>query len=121
MNILYERYKKPIFIVESGLGAEDYLIDGTVHDDYRIDYFEKHIYQMEQAINIDGVDCLGYLSWGPIDLVSASTAEMRKRYGFIYVDLNDKLEGSGKKKKKKSFYWYKDVISNNGLNGRNSI
>lgn len=87
MNSLYDRYQKPLFIVENGLGAVDKVeADGSIHDTYRIDYLRAHIEQMEKAINEDGLPLLGYTTWGPIDLVSASTGEMKKRYGFIYVD-----------------------------------
>ena len=85
MNSLYDRYQKPLFIVENGLGAVDKVeADGSIHDTYRIDYLRAHIEQMEKAINEDGLPLLGYTTWGPIDLVSASTGEMKKRYGFIY-------------------------------------
>ena len=98
----------------------DYLIkdeieeDGTIQDDYRIDYLREHIKAMEQAINEDGVDLLGYTAWGCIDLVSASTGEMSKRYGFIYVDKDDQGNGTLERRKKKSFDWYKKVIESNG-------
>ena len=117
-NQLWDRYQKPLFIVENGLGAVDRLVVGedggyTVEDDYRIDYLREHIRQMGEAIE-DGVELIGYTAWGCIDLVSASTAEMRKRYGFIYVDRNDDGSGSLKRYKKKSFEWYKRVIETNG-------
>lgn len=116
LNELYNRYQKPVFVVENGLGAVDKMTsDGQIIDDYRIAYLRAHIEQMAKAIE-DGVDLMGYTPWGCIDLVSASTGEMSKRYGFIYVDLNDKIEGSGKRMKKKSFDWYKQVISSNGAN-----
>ena len=116
MNSLYERYQKPLFIVENGLGAVDVLNeDGTVDDDYRIAYLEAHIKNMIDAVELDGVELLGYTSWGCIDLVSASTGEMKKRYGFIYVDKDNEGNGTLKRYKKKSFYWYKNVIKNNGL------
>ena len=86
LNKIYGRYRKPVFIVECGLGAQDEFDGVTVHDDYRIDYLKKHIVELKKAVAIDGVDLMGFLSWGPIDLVSASTGEMKKRYGFIYVD-----------------------------------
>ena len=115
LNQLYDRYQKPLFIVENGLGAhDDPDKDHYVEDDYRIDYLKEHIKAMAGAID-DGVDLMGYTPWGCIDLVSASTGEMSKRYGFIYVDLDDNGEGTLKRYPKKSFYWYKDVISNNGL------
>lgn len=101
-------------IVENGLGAFDKLEDGTVHDSYRIDYFKSHIRAMEQAIE-DGVELMGYTPWGCIDLVSLSTGEMAKRYGFIYVDRNNDGSGSLKRIKKDSFDFYKEIIENNGL------
>lgn len=114
LNELYNRYQKPVFVVENGLGAVDEITaEGQIIDDYRIDYLRAHIEQMAKAIE-DGVDLMGYTPWGCIDLVSASTGEMSKRYGFIYVDLDDKIEGSGKRMKKKSFDWYKQVIATNG-------
>lgn len=114
LNELYNRYQKPVFVVENGLGAVDEInAEGQIIDDYRIDYLRAHIEQMANAIE-DGVDLMGYTPWGCIDLVSASTGEMSKRYGFIYVDLDDKIEGSGKRMKKKSFDWYKQVIASNG-------
>ena len=117
MNALYDRYQKPLFIVENGLGAVDTLTeDGTVEDDYRIAYLEAHIKAMTDAVEIDGVDLIGYTPWGCIDLVSASTGEMKKRYGFIYVDKDNEGNGTLKRYKKKSFEWYKNVIKNNGLN-----
>ncbi|RZI48061.1 glycoside hydrolase family 1 protein [Lactococcus kimchii] len=116
LNDLYGRYQVPLFIVENGLGAIDQVNeDGTIEDDYRIDYLRKHIKAMEEAI-ADGVDVMGYTPWGCIDLVSASTGEMSKRYGFIYVDLDDEGVGTGKRSKKKSFDWYKEVIASNGKN-----
>ena len=116
MNALYDRYQKPLFIVENGLGAMDVLNEeGTVEDDYRIAYLEAHIKEMIKAVELDGVDLLGYTSWGCIDLVSASTGEMKKRYGFIYVDKDNAGNGDLKRYKKKSFNWYKNVIANNGL------
>ena len=118
LNQFYDRYQKPLFIVENGLGARDELIekDGvlTVEDDYRIEYMREHLLQVEEAIE-DGVEVLGYTSWGCIDLVSASTAQMSKRYGFIYVDRNDDGSGSMTRYRKKSFYWYRDVIASNGV------
>lgn len=111
---LYDRYRKPLFIVENGLGAKDELINGTVEDDYRIDYFKNHFVAMLDAIEYDGVDLLGYTSWACIDLVSESTKQFSKRYGFVYVDCDDYGEGSFDRYKKKSFYWYKDVIASNG-------
>ena len=112
---LYDRYRKPLFIVENGLGASDFLKpDGTVDDDYRIEYLKAHMQQMYAAIEEDGVDLMGYTSWGCIDLVSASTNQMSKRYGYIYVDMDDWGNGSLKRYRKKSFYWYKKVIETNG-------
>ena len=119
LNTYYDRYQKPLFIVENGLGAKDTLLseekDGYwVEDDYRIQYMNDHLIQVSKAINDDGVEVMGYTSWGCIDLISASTAEMKKRYGFIYVDRNNVGTGSFKRYKKKSFYWYKKVIETNG-------
>lgn len=118
LNRLWDTYQKPLFIVENGLGAVDKLVknkegEWTVEDDYRIDYLREHIKQMEEAIE-DGVKVMGYTTWGCIDLVSASTAELKKRYGFIYVDRNDDGTGTLKRYKKKSYYWYKNVIASNG-------
>ncbi|MFD1179137.1 glycoside hydrolase family 1 protein [Paenibacillus puldeungensis] len=114
LNNFYDRYQKPLFIVENGLGAYDKVEeDGSIHDTYRIDYLRQHIAQMKEAIK-DGVDLIGYTSWGPIDLVSMSTSEMSKRYGFIYVDLDDEGNGTLKRSKKDSFQWYKQVIATNG-------
>ena len=108
---LYERYHLPLFIVENGLGAVDSIEeDGQIHDDYRIDYFREHIQAARDAVVLDWVDLMGYLPWGCIDLVSAGTGEMKKRYGFIYVDMNDNGKGSLKRIRKDSFYWYKKVI-----------
>ncbi|MFF2446554.1 6-phospho-beta-glucosidase [Neobacillus sp. NPDC058068] len=113
-NQLYDRYQKPLFVVENGLGAvDDVTPEGEVNDDYRIDYLRKHIAEMAEAIE-DGVEILGYTSWGPIDLVSASSGEMKKRYGYIYVDKDNEGSGSLKRIKKKSFDWYKNVIATNG-------
>jgi len=112
-NELYDRYQKPLFIVENGLGAKDVVEDGKVKDDYRIDYLREHLIQMAEVIK-DGVPLMGYTSWGCIDLVSASTGEMSKRYGYIYVDIDDQGKGTGKRIKKKSFDWYKEVIHTNG-------
>lgn len=115
MNSLYDRYQKPLFIVENGLGAVDSPdADGRIHDDYRIDYLREHIQAMKDAINEDGVELLGYTVWGCIDLVSASTGEMKKRYGFIYVDKDNDGKGTLKRSKKDSFDWYKKVIETNG-------
>lgn len=115
LNELWERYQLPLFIVENGMGAQDILEeDKTCHDPYHIDYLRSHIQAMSDAINEDGVDVMGYTPWGCIDLVSASTGEMHKRYGFIYVDYQDDGTGDGKRYKKDSFYWYKKVIASNG-------
>lgn len=114
LNDFYTRYELPLFIVENGLGAYDKVeADGSIHDEYRIDYLRKHIEQMQEAIT-DGVELLGYTSWGPIDLVSASTSEMSKRYGFIYVDQDDDGNGTLARSRKDSFFWYKQVIESNG-------
>lgn len=119
LNELYDRYQLPLFIVENGLGAADELVQGgdgewTVLDDYRISYLKEHLLQVEEAIR-DGVEVMGYTSWGCIDLVSASTAELKKRYGYIYVDRNDDGNGTLKRYRKKSFYWYQKVIETNGV------
>ncbi|MBP2076388.1 glycoside hydrolase family 1 protein [Oceanobacillus polygoni] len=114
LNELYDRYQLPLFLVENGLGAYDKVeADGSIHDDYRIDYLKKHIEQMKEAIG-DGVDLMGYLAWGPIDLVSMSTSEMSKRYGFVYVDKDDEGNGTLERSRKDSFFWYKKVIGSNG-------
>ena len=115
LDQVYDRYQKPILIAENGLGALDVReADGSVNDDYRIEYLKKHIEAMHDAVAEDGVDLMGYTMWGPIDLVSASTGEMRKRYGFIYVDKQDDATGTLARSRKKSFYWYKKVIESNG-------
>ena len=113
LNEYWDRWQKPLFIVENGLGARDELVDGMVADDYRISYMNDHLVQVGEALS-DGVAVLGYTAWGCIDLVSMSTAEMSKRYGFIYVDRNDDGSGTLQRYRKKSFYWYKDVIASNG-------
>ncbi len=115
LNWLYDRYQLPLFIVENGLGANDVVEeDGTINDDYRIQYLQDHISEMKKAVEIDGVDLIGYTPWGCIDIISASTGEMKKRYGFIYVDRDNAGNGSLARSKKKSFDWYKKVISTNG-------
>ena len=115
LNKIYDKYQLPLMVVENGLGAIDHFEeDGTIQDDYRIDYLKKHIEQMKIAIEYDGVEIWGYTSWGCIDLVSAGTGEMTKRYGFVYVDMDDQGNGSLKRTKKKSFEWYKKVIKSNG-------
>lgn len=118
LNQFWDKYRKPLFIVENGLGARDELIDDghggkTVDDDYRINYMRDHLLQVKEAIE-DGVEVMGYTSWGCIDLVSASTAQLAKRYGLIYVDRNDDGSGTLNRYKKKSFNWYKEVIASNG-------
>lgn len=115
LNTLYERYQKPIFIVENGFGAIDELnADGQIDDSYRIDYLKAHIEQTKKAVNLDGVDVIGYTVWGCIDCVSFTTGEMKKRYGFIYVDRDNDGNGTLERKRKKSFGWYKQVIESNG-------
>lgn len=119
MNSLYDRYQKPLFIVENGLGARDELIvdengSKTVEDDYRIAYLREHIKAFKDAVELDGIPLLGYTTWGCIDLVSASTGEMSKRYGFIHVDRDDAGNGTMERSRKKSFDWYKKVIASNG-------
>lgn len=115
MNDLYDRYQKPLFIVENGLGAVDTPNeDGKINDVYRIEYLRAHIAAMKEAIDQDGVELLGYTSWGCIDLVSAGTGEMKKRYGYIYVDRDNEGNGTLARSKKQSFYWYKKVIASNG-------
>ena len=115
LNTLYDRYQKPLFIVENGLGAKDTPDEnGFVDDDYRIEYLSSHVKAMMDAVEKDGVDLIGYTAWGWLDLVSATTGEMSKRYGMVYVDLDDFGKGTGKRIPKKSFYWYKNVIESNG-------
>ena len=115
LNEIYDRYHKPMFIVENGLGAPDTINeDGSIDDDYRIEYLKKHIQAMKDAVEYDGVDLMGYTSWGCIDIVSAGTGEMKKRYGFVYVERHDDGTGNFSRRKKKSFDWYKGVIKSNG-------
>ena len=115
LNTIWDRYQKPMFIVENGLGAVDTPNEaGEIEDDYRIDYLAAHIKAMRDAIHEDGVILWGYTTWGCIDLVSAGTGEMKKRYGFIYVDRDNEGKGSLERSRKKSFYWYKEVIATNG-------
>lgn len=115
LNNLYYRYQVPLFCVENGLGAVDKVEeDGSINDNYRIEYLRKHIDEMKKAVTIDGVDLMGYTTWGCIDLISASTGEMKKRYGFIYVDKDNDGNGTLARYRKKSFYWYKNVIATNG-------
>ena len=114
MNEIYDRYQKPLFIVENGLGAVDTKeADGSINDDYRIEYLREHIREMKEAV-IDGVELMGYTPWGCIDLISAGTGEMKKRYGFIYVDRDNDGNGTLERSRKKSFEWYKKVIASNG-------
>jgi 6-phospho-beta-glucosidase len=119
LNMFWDRWQKPLFIVENGLGSVDELVDDgqggkTVHDAYRISYLKKHLIQVREAI-ADGVAVMGYTTWGCIDIVSASTAELKKRYGFIYVDRHDDGSGTLARYKKDSFFWYKDIIASNGV------
>ena len=112
---LYDRYRVPLFIVENGLGARDKVSeDGHIHDPYRADYLDEHVRAMSDAINVDGVELMGYTWWGCIDLISESTRQMSKRYGFIYVDLDDEGNGSYERIRKDSFYRYRDVIASRG-------
>ncbi|NOI24671.1 glycoside hydrolase family 1 protein [Vibrio mediterranei] len=114
LNFLHDRYQKPLFIVENGLGARDEIdANGNIEDDYRIKYLNDHLVQAREAIE-DGVELMGFTSWGPIDLVANSTAEMSKRYGFIYVDRHDDGNGTLERKRKKSFHWYQQVIKTQG-------
>lgn len=116
LNKLYDRYQVPLMVVENGLGALDKVEeDGSIHDQYRIDYLESHVKQMYEAIE-DGVDLMGYTWWGCTDLVSASTSEMFKRYGFVYVDADDQGNGSFDRSRKDSFFYYKDLIATRGAN-----
>lgn len=115
LNNLYDRYQIPLFIVENGLGAVDKVEeDGSIIDDYRIDYLSQHVKAFKDAVEIDHVDLMGYTPWGPIDIVSAGTGEMKKRYGFVYVNKDDDGKGDLSRSRKKSFYWYKKVILTNG-------
>ena len=114
LNEIYGRYQVPIMIVENGLGAIDTVeADGSIHDDYRIAYLKDHVRAMSEAID-DGVELIAFTPWGCIDLVSASTGEMRKRYGFIYVDMDDDGNGDLHRARKDSFYWYQKVCQSNG-------
>ncbi|RYL94960.1 6-phospho-beta-glucosidase [Sporolactobacillus sp. THM7-4] len=114
LNLLYDRYHKPLFIVENGLGARDEIEpDGSINDDYRIKYLNDHLVQVAEAIK-DGVNVIGYTAWSPIDVVSAGTGEMEKRYGLIYVDRDNQGKGTLERRKKKSFYWYREVIDTGG-------
>lgn len=112
---LYDRYRLPLFIVENGLGTLDKVEeDGSIQDDYRIHYIKEHIKTMYDAMVEDGVELMGYTTWGCIDLVSNSTNQMSKRYGLVYVDSDDYGNGTYKRTRKKSFYWYKNLIESNG-------
>lgn len=114
LNYYYDRYQKPIIIAENGYGSKDEVSnDGKIHDDYRIDYLSRHVAAIKEAIK-DGVEVIGYYPWGPIDLISCSSSEMSKRYGFIYVDMDDYGKGSKQRIKKDSFYWYQRVVASNG-------
>ena len=110
---LYDRYNLPIMIIENGLGATDKEENGSIHDDYRIEYLRQHIQAMKEAVE-EGVEVMGYTIWGIVDLVSASTGQIEKRYGTIYVDVDDEGKGTFRRYKKDSFYWYKKVIESNG-------
>ena len=115
LNLLYERYEKPIFIVENGFGAMDKIEeDGMIHDNYRIAYLKAHIEEMKKAVVLDGAKVIGYTPWGCLDCVSFTTGEMKKRYGFIYVDKDNEGRGTLNRSRKESFYWYKKVIESNG-------
>ncbi|MDR2096948.1 MAG: family 1 glycosylhydrolase [Spirochaetaceae bacterium] len=114
LNMFWDRYEVPVIIAENGLGAFDKVgVDGKIHDAYRIDYLKAHIEQVREAV-MDGVNVFGYCPWGPIDIISASSSEMDKRYGFIYVDYDTYGNGSGKRLLKDSYQWYKQVIASNG-------
>lgn len=115
LNWMQDRWRKPIMIVENGFGAYDKVEDGKIHDNYRIDYLRAHVAELEKAVVVDGVNVIGYMMWSPIDLISASTGEMAKRYGLIYVDQDDKGQGSGERLRKDSFYWYQKVIQSDGV------
>lgn len=114
LNTIYDRYQLPIMIVENGLGARDELVDGAIEDDYRIDYLRQHINAMKEAIEIDGVEVIGYLPWSVMDLIALSTGNIEKRYGFIYVDVDNDGNGTYQRIPKKSYYWYKSVIESKG-------
>lgn len=114
LNYIDRRYNIPVIITENGIGVDDQFVDGTVDDGYRIDFLKDHIEQMKKAVVEDGVKCLGFFVWSPLDIVSASSGEMKKRYGFIYVDKHDDGTGTNQRYKKKSFDWYKNVIETNG-------
>ena len=114
LNVLSERYELPLFIVENGIGLHEPMTTEEIQDDARIEYFAAHIAEVKKAVEDDGVALMGYLPWGPIDIVSAGTGEMEKRYGFIYVDKDNEGNGTLKRRPKKSFYWYRKVIETNG-------
>ncbi len=115
LNELYDRYQKPVFVIENGLGEIDKKEeDGSVHDHYRMEYLADHLKAIRDAITIDHVPCFGYTMWGPIDLVSLGTGEMKKRYGFVYVDMDDKGNGTLERSRKDSFFWMKKVIASRG-------
>ena len=114
LNELYDRYQKPLFVIENGMGAVDILENGKIHDYYRIKYVAEHLKQLRDAIVIDKVPCFGYTMWGCTDLISLASGQMKKRYGFVYVDMNDYGQGSLQRYRKDSFYWYKKVIKTNG-------
>lgn len=114
LNYTYRKYGLPIMVTENGIGAVDEMVDGKIHDEYRIDYLKAHLSELKKAVIEDHVECFGYLMWGPIDLVSATTGEMKKRYGFIYVDKHDDGTGDLSRYKKDSFYWYQNIIQTQG-------
>ena len=117
LNYFYDLYQLPLFIVENGFGAIDQKeSDGSVNDQYRIEYLQSHLREMKKAVVEDGVDLMGYTPWGCIDLVSAGTGEMKKRYGFIYVDKDNEGNGTLERSRKKSFWWYQQTIKSNGEN-----
>lgn len=113
LNKLYDTYRKPLFVVENGIGVKEELEECSVEDDYRIDYLKQHLLQIDEAMK-DGVPVMGYTMWSPMDIVSNSTGEMSKRYGLIYVDVDNDGKGTFKRYRKKSFYWYKQVIESKG-------
>ena len=114
LNEYWDRYQKPLYITENGFGAYDKVeADGSIHDPYRIDYLRKHVEQVVESVK-DGVDVRGYYPWGPIDIISCSSSEIEKRYGFIYVDYDNQFNGTGKRSLKDSYYWYKKVTASNG-------
>jgi 6-phospho-beta-glucosidase len=114
LEMIYDRYHLPLFIVENGIGLDEKPDEnGEIDDEFRKTYVRDHLEQVKEAL-LDGVEIMGYLYWGPIDIVSAGTGEMRKRYGFIYVDMDDEGKGSMARSRKDSFFWYKKVIASNG-------